>query len=144
MFVWILAKTDILKYSNSVYRVMSERRVLCWGEAAVVQKWPEKKVHLSKTYKWRCLTSIWSIGITIRGLNELIFVKTSKSTKIDFFVVVIVCFFACSQCCQLSNFVVKFSNFSDYPSNFFFKKHLATNLAIFKIYLATFDKWLRQ
>ncbi len=46
------------------------------------------------------------------------------------------------QCCQLSNFVAKFSNFSDYPSNFFF--HLATNLAIFKKLiwqlLATFDK----
>ncbi len=38
------------------------------------------------------------------------------------------------QCCQLSNF-------SDYPSNFFFQKHLATNLAIF---ISTFDKWLRQ
>ncbi len=36
----------------------------------------------------------------------------------------------------------KFSNFSGYPSNNFFQKHLATNLAFFKIYLATFDKWL--
>ncbi len=35
----------------------------------------------------------------------------------------------CVQCCQLSHFVAKFSNFSD-NSNFFFKKHLATNLAI--------------
>ncbi len=52
------------------------------------------------------------------------------------------------QCCQLSNFVAKFSNFSDYPSNFFFQKHLATNLAIFFLFiwqlLATFDKWLGQ
>ncbi len=38
----------------------------------------------------------------------------------------------CFQCCQLSNF-------SDYPSNIFSQKHLATNLAIFKINLATFD-----
>ncbi len=45
--------------------------------------------------------------------------------------------------CQLSNFVAKFSNFSDYPNNFFFQKHLATNLAILKIYLATYDKWLK-
>ncbi len=35
------------------------------------------------------------------------------------------------QCCQLSNFVAKFSNFSDYPSYIIFQKHLATNLAIF-------------
>ncbi len=42
------------------------------------------------------------------------------------------------QCCQCSNFVAKFSNFSNYPSNFFFQKHIATNLAIFYIYLATF------
>ncbi len=33
------------------------------------------------------------------------------------------------------------SNFSDYPSNFFFQKHLATNLAIFKIDLATFSNF---
>ncbi len=44
------------------------------------------------------------------------------------------------QCCQLSNFVVKFCNFSDYPSNFFFQKHLATNLAIF--FLASFSNVL--
>ncbi len=36
-----------------------------------------------------------------------------------------------------SNFVAKFSN----PSNFFFQKHLATNLTIFKIYLATFSNF---
>ncbi len=45
------------------------------------------------------------------------------------------------QCCQLSNFVAKFSNFSDCPSNFFFQKHLATNSAIFYIYLATFSNF---
>ncbi len=52
----------------------------------------------------------------------------------------------CIQCCQLSNFVAEFSSFSDYPSNFFFQKHLATNWAILKIdlaTLATFDKWLK-
>ncbi len=48
------------------------------------------------------------------------------------------------QCCQLSNFVAKLSNYSDYPSNVFFQKHLATSLAIFYIYLATFIKWLIQ
>ncbi len=47
------------------------------------------------------------------------------------------------QCYQFSNFVVKFGNFSDYPSNLFFQKHLATNLAIFNMYLATFSNfWL--
>lgn len=38
------------------------------------------------------------------------------------------------QCCQLSNFDVKFSNF-------FFQRHLATNLAILKIYLETFSNF---
>ncbi len=34
---------------------------------------------------FRCLITIWSIGITRRGLNELIFVKTSDSTFFTFF-----------------------------------------------------------
>ncbi len=34
---------------------------------------------------FRCLITIWSIGIARRGLNELIFVKTSNSTKTDIF-----------------------------------------------------------
>ncbi len=37
--------------------------------------------HTNKDY-FRCLSSIWSIGITTRGVNELVFVKTSKSTKL--------------------------------------------------------------
>ncbi len=42
-----------------------------------------------------------------------------------------------------SHFVAKYSNFSHYPSNVFFQKHLATNLPIFLIYLPTFDKCLK-
>ncbi len=42
------------------------------------------------------------------------------------------------QCCQLSNFVAKFSRL---PYNLFFQKNLATNLAIFKLYLATFSNF---
>ncbi len=34
-----------------------------------------------------------------------------------------------TQCCQLSDFVARFSDFSDPPSDFFPKKRLATNLA---------------
>ncbi len=34
---------------------------------------------------FRCLITIWSIGIARRGLNELIFVKTSNLTKINIF-----------------------------------------------------------
>ncbi len=45
------------------------------------------------------------------------------------------------QCCQFSYFVAKSSNFSNYPSNIFFQKHLTTNLAIFKMYLATFSNY---
>ena len=36
-----------------------------------------------------------------------------------------------SQCCQLSDFVARFSDFSDPYSDFFSKKRLATNLATF-------------
>ncbi len=43
------------------------------------------------------------------------------------------------QCCQLSDFVVRFSDFSDPFSNFFFLKRLATNLATFWKTLATFQ-----
>ncbi len=32
---------------------------------------------------FRCFVTIWSIGITRRGLNELIFVKISNSTKFE-------------------------------------------------------------
>ncbi len=41
---------------------------------------PLRKYTIKDTF--RCLISIWSIGIVKRGLNELIFVKTSSSTKI--------------------------------------------------------------
>ncbi len=52
---------------------------------------------------------------------------------------VITSFSNLSSVANFSNFFAKFSNFSDYPCNFFFQKHLATNLAIFKIDLATFS-----
>ncbi len=45
----------------------------------------------------------------------------------------------CTQCCQLSDFVARFSDFSDPFSNFFFLKRLATNLATFGKTLATFQ-----
>ncbi len=43
------------------------------------------------------------------------------------------------QCCQLSDFVAIFSDFSDPFSDFFFKKRRATNLATFGKTLATFQ-----
>ncbi len=45
-------------------------------------------VNNSECMKQHCtppLNTIWSIGIARRGLNELIFVKTSNSTKINIF-----------------------------------------------------------
>ncbi len=45
------------------------------------------------------------------------------------------------QCCQLSDFVARFSDFSDPLSDFFFLKRLATNLATFGQTLATFQMW---
>ncbi len=47
--------------------------------------------------------------------------------------------FTSMQCCQLSDFVARFSDFSDPFSDFFFKKRLATNLATFGKTLATFQ-----
>ncbi len=45
----------------------------------------EKGTPLRKGH-FRCLITIWSIGIVRRGLNELlIVVKTSNSTKTDIF-----------------------------------------------------------
>ncbi len=44
-----------------------------------------------------------------------------------------------AQCCQLSDFVTRFSDFSDPFSDFFFLKRLATNLATFGKTLPTFQ-----
>ncbi len=52
-------------------------------EASREKGTPLRKYTLKDTF--RCLITIWSIGIAKRGLNEHIFVKTSKSTKIDIF-----------------------------------------------------------
>jgi len=67
---------------------------LCRGEAPVIEKQNsiflrERKCtslrkHTNKN-TFRCLIAMWIIGIARRGLNELIFVKTSNSTKIYFF-----------------------------------------------------------
>ncbi len=38
-----------------------------------------------KTDDFRCFITVWSIGIARRGLNELVFVKTSNSTNLVFF-----------------------------------------------------------
>ncbi len=48
-------------------------------------------------------------------------------------------FFPYSQCCQLRDFVARFSDFLDPFSAFFFLKRLATNLATFGQTLATFQ-----
>ncbi len=47
-----------------------------------------KRIHKDH---FRCCITIWSIGNASRGLNELIFVRTSNSTKTDIFT-----YFACS------------------------------------------------
>ncbi len=44
-----------------------------------------------------------------------------------------------SQCCQLSDFVARFNDFSDPFSDFSFKKRLATNLVTFGKTLAAFQ-----
>ncbi len=41
---------------------------------------------------------------------------------------------------QQDRTIVANNNFSDYPSNFFFQQHLATNLAIYRFIWQTFDK----
>lgn len=57
-----------------------------WGsgqEASREKDRPLRK-HTNKDYL-RCLTSVWSMGITIRGLKELT-CENTKSTKIDIFI----------------------------------------------------------
>ncbi len=59
-----------------------------YQSAAVREASREKGTPLRKrTNKdaFRCLITIWSIGIARRGLNELIFVETWNSTKIYIF-----------------------------------------------------------
>ncbi len=46
--------------------------------------------------------------------------------------------FRTTQCGQLSNLLLNVASFSDDPSNFIFRKHLATNLAILKNVFANF------
>ncbi len=53
---------------------------LWWEAAAVVQKGTPLRKRTNKDH-CRCFITIWSIGIARRRLNELIFVKTSNSTK---------------------------------------------------------------
>ncbi len=72
MIVWIL------KYCNSVY---------LWGSRALQMTVstrserrndnPLRKYTIKDTFRY--LITMWSIGIAKRGLNEVIFVKTSKS-----------------------------------------------------------------
>ncbi len=72
----------------------------------------------SQTYK--CITATYLSKWTIDTIyNLLINLPIHIQTLVP------------AQCCQFSNFVAKFRNFSDYSSNFFFQKHLATNLAFF-------------
>ncbi len=89
----------ILKYCNSVYlsgsravrsAVMHALQMTVSARSERRKGNPLRKYTVKDTF--RCLITIWSIGIAKRGLNELIFVKTSNSTKIDIFQN----FFACS------------------------------------------------
>ncbi len=72
----------ILKYCNSVY-LLGSRAVMCALQMTVSARSERRKVHPLRKYTikdtFRCLITMWSIGIAKQGLNELIFVKTSKS-----------------------------------------------------------------
>ncbi len=82
----------ILKYCNSVYlsgsravrsAVMRALQMTVCARSERRKGNPLRKYTIKDTF--RCLITMWSIGIAKRGLNELIFVKTSNSTKIDIF-----------------------------------------------------------
>ncbi len=79
-------KLKILKYCNSVY--LSGLRavrsaVMRALQMTVSTRSERRKVHPLRKYTikdtFRCLITMWSNGIAKRGLNELIFVKTSNS-----------------------------------------------------------------
>jgi len=85
------------EYSESWNAAFYNRTKLVLREVPVIKKKAEKNgifhgqrkgtPHRKHTNKdtFRCLIAIWSIGIARRELNELIFVKTSNSIKIDIF-----------------------------------------------------------
>ncbi len=84
----------MLKNCNSVYvcfyrdRALSKAFMCMLWMTVSMRRERRKGTPLGKrTNKdnFRCLITIWSIGITRRGLNQLIFVKTSNSNKIDIF-----------------------------------------------------------
>ncbi len=64
--------------------------------------------------EWKSQSLIGKISVSLQLLLEVpVAIETVSS----------------EQCCQLSDFVARFSDFSDPPSDFFPKKRLATNLA---------------
>jgi len=85
------------EYSQSWKAALYNNTKLVLREVQVVEKQTEKYSIFHGQRKgtllrkctnkdtFRCLIAIWCIGIARRGLNELIFVKTSISTKIDIF-----------------------------------------------------------
>jgi len=76
MFVWILKWCSVYLWGLCCYAHSSDDSPS--GETVILRKYTIK-------LPFRCLIAIWSTGITKRGLNELICVKSSNSTKIDFF-----------------------------------------------------------
>ncbi len=82
----------ILKYCNFVYlsgsravrsAVMRALQMTVSTRSEQRKGNPLRKYTIKDTF--RCLITIWSIGIAKRGLNELILLKTSKSTFFTFF-----------------------------------------------------------
>ncbi len=76
----------LYNYTKLVLRGSTSRQ-----EASREKGRPLRK-HTNKDY-FRCLITIWIIGIARRGLNELIFVKTSDWKKLT---LLLLFFFACS------------------------------------------------
>ncbi len=83
------------EYSQSWNAALCNNRPTTCGEKqqqlsrSEQRKGTPLRKHTNKDH-FRCLITIWSIAR--RGLNELIFVKTSNSTKTDIFLI----YFACS------------------------------------------------
>ncbi len=79
--IWILTKLNAALCNNRLTTCGEKQQQSSRSEQS---KGTPLRNHTNNDH-FRCLINIWSIGIARRGLNELIFVKTSNSTKTDIF-----------------------------------------------------------
>ncbi len=78
MFHWFGLDMNIQKAGMLLLATIELQHVVRSSSRPEVSREKVLRKHTNKDH-FRCLITIWSIGMARRGLNELIFVKTSKS-----------------------------------------------------------------